>query len=266
MKSATSRTGFFARQSLTRLDKFSLAALLVCAFWCGLFALFPGARGGPLPYLFLGLVIGAVLVGFGIRWASMLGALVSGAVLVTMFTLTGYTMYHLAQPKAQFPIFIIVLLFVASTVAACGITIYTAVSHYLPARPGAARWLLPAFTGLIGIVIGAIFIAGIAQPAATPAGGEPEAHLGAASFTPALVAVSRGSKLLIVDDGSILHILANGSWEGNHATSALEPGAPRVNDIHIDGGSIEIGPFTTPGTYHILCLVHPGMELTVVVP
>lgn len=266
MGATTSRTSFFARQPLARLDQYTLAALLVSAFWCGLFALFPGARGGPLPYLFAGLVISAVLVGFGIRWAPILGAVVSGAVLVAMFTLTGYTMYHLTQPKAQFPIFVIVLLFVASLVAACGITIYTAVSHYLPVQPGVARWLMPAFTGLVGVVLGAILIAGIAQPAAAPAGGESVAHLGAASFTPALVAVPRGAKLLVVDDGAILHILANGSWAGNRATPALEPGAPRVNDIHISGGSVEIGPFTTPGTYHILCLVHPGMELTVVVP
>jgi plastocyanin len=266
MNATTPRIGLFTRRPLARLDRFSLAALLVSAFWCGLFALFPGARGGPLPYLAVGLLVSAGLVAYGMRWAPILGAVLSGVVLVTMFTLTGYTMYHLTQPQAQFPIFVIVLLFVASLVAACGITVYTSVSHYSAARQATPHWLLPAFTGLAGIVIGAVLIAGIARPAVAPTSGEPVAHLGAASFTPTLVAVPRGSKLLIVDDGSILHILANGSWAGNRAAAVLEPGAPRINDVHIAGGSIEIGPFTTPGTYHILCLVHPGMELTILVP
>jgi plastocyanin len=31
------------------------------------------------------------------------------------------------------------------------------------------------------------------------------------------------------------------------------------------GGSVEIGPFTTAGTYHIYCTVHQGMNLEIIV-
>jgi len=35
--------------------------------------------------------------------------------------------------------------------------------------------------------------------------------------------------------------------------------------MNINAGSVEIGPFTTAGIYHIYCSVHVGMNLTVVV-
>jgi hypothetical protein len=66
--------------------------------------------------------------------------------------------------------------------------------------------------------------------------------------------------LLLVDDVSVLHILANGT-----AKPASEPGAPTVNNVQVNGNSIQIGPFNTAGTYHIYCTVHQGMNLTVIV-
>lgn len=49
------------------------------------------------------------------------------------------------------------------------------------------------------------------------------------------------------------------------ARPANEPGAPTVSNVQVNGKSIEVGPFTTAGTYHIYCVVHQGMNLTVVV-
>jgi hypothetical protein len=259
-----------SRRPLRGLDKLGLAGLLLCGVQSGLVALLPGARGGPLPYLCAGLLLSAGLVAAGIRWGPILGALFTGTVLVTSFTATGYTIYHLTQPKAQFGIFVGVVVGLTSLVATLGITLYTAVVHYLPGQPApASRWLTPAFTGLIGVLVGAILIAGVAHPTTavtSGANGEPVVHLGAASFEPALVAVPRGSKLLVMDDATIVHVLANGTWQQSRATSAHEPGAPRVNDLHVDGGSVAIGPFMAAGTFHILCLVHPGMTLTIIVP
>jgi plastocyanin len=269
-RTAIAQTPLLARRPLRGVDRLSLAGLLVCAVQSGLVALLPGARGGPLPYLCAGLLLSTGLVWAGIRWAPILGALFTGVVLVTMFTATGYPIYHLTQPKAQFGIFVGVIVGLTSLITTLGITLYTAALHYLPGQPRAtSRWLTPAFTGLIGMALGAILIAGIAQPASasnSAAGGEPVVHLGSASFEPALVAVPRGAKLLVVDDGTILHVLANGSWEQGRAAAAPEQGAPRVDNVRINGGSVVIGPFTAPGTFYILCLVHPGMSLTVVVP
>jgi plastocyanin len=121
------------------------------------------------------------------------------------------------------------------------------------------------------MVIGAILIAAIAQPAATAStgsttpGGEPVVHMGPGNFLQSSVSVPKGSKLLLVDDGSFLHILTNGSWQNGQPKPAKEPQAPSVNNVQVNGNSIEIGPFTTAGTYHIYCTVHQGMNLTVIV-
>lgn len=77
--------------------------------------------------------------------------------------------------------------------------------------------------------------------------------------------ISKGSKLLLVDDVASLHILVNGSWENGVAKAASEPGAPTVKDVSVNGNSVEVGPFSTAGTYHIYCSVHQGMNLTIVV-
>ena len=64
---------------------------------------------------------------------------------------------------------------------------------------------------------------------------------------------------------TFLHILANGTWHGTAPQPEQQPGAPMVNNLQVNGNSIEIGPFNTAGTYSIYCTVHPGMTLTVVV-
>lgn len=121
------------------------------------------------------------------------------------------------------------------------------------------------------MVIGAILIAAIAQPAATAStaasatNGVPTVHMSAGSFSQPSVTISKGSKLLLVDDVSVLHILANGSWHNGVAQSANEAGAPRVNNLQVNGNSVEIGPFSVAGTYHIYCTVHQGMNLTIFV-
>jgi plastocyanin len=38
-----------------------------------------------------------------------------------------------------------------------------------------------------------------------------------------------------------------------------------VNRLIVKGNSVEIGPFNAAGTFHIICVVHPGMNLMVVV-
>ena len=112
-------------------------------------------------------------------------------------------------------------------------------------------------------------MAALMQPstatATTAAGGEPTVHMGISSFLPDSITVPKGSKLLLVDDGSFTHILVNGSWQNGTPKAANEAGAPSVNNVQVSSGSIEVGPFTTAGTYHIYCTVHVGMALTITV-
>jgi len=90
-------------------------------------------------------------------------------------------------------------------------------------------------------------------------------HLGVSSFEQSSVTISKGSKLLLIDDGNFLHILQNGSWVNNSPHSSAEPGAPSVQHVNVNGNSVEIGPFNTAGTFHIYCTIHPGMNLTIIV-
>ena len=91
-------------------------------------------------------------------------------------------------------------------------------------------------------------------------------HMSASNFVQSCANISKGSKITLVDDVQVLHIIANGMWDssGNQVTTK-EPGAPTVSSVNISGGQADIGPFTTAGTFHIYCSVHVNMNLTVTV-
>ncbi len=263
-----------ARRRLTALSKVSLSGLIASTVLILPFGFF----AWPLFIVGAALAVIAVLVGRGYRWAAILGTLVSGAILVFLFFGNGYPVYHLTHPRnadlqpavAQFPIFIGVVILLAVLILACGGSLGAAVQNYRPGEHGRPRWLTPALTGLLGLVVGIILIASIAQPTTSAAsastGGEATVHLNATSFSPTSVIVARGAKLHVVDDAGILHVLANGTWANNAPRAQREPGAPLVDNVQISSGSVELGPFTTSGTFHIFCTVHAGMSLTVFVP
>lgn len=90
--------------------------------------------------------------------------------------------------------------------------------------------------------------------------------MSAVNFVQNVVLVPKGSKLLIVNDTQVEHILQNGFWSssGTVVTKA-EPGAPALHNLDSKGGSLEIGPFNSAGIFHIYCIIHTGMNLTIVV-
>ena len=86
---------------------------------------------------------------------------------------------------------------------------------------------------------------------------------GASTFMQSCVTVAKGASLKIVPAAQSLHILTNGSWVNGNQQLAKEPGAPSIDNVNVSNAPVEIGPFTTAGTFHILCTVHPNMNLTV---
>lgn len=86
---------------------------------------------------------------------------------------------------------------------------------------------------------------------------------GASTFMQSCVTVAKGTSLKIVPTVTSLHILTNGSWVNGNAQLAKEPGAPSINNVTESNAPVEVGPFTTAGTFHILCTVHPNMNLTI---
>ena len=77
--------------------------------------------------------------------------------------------------------------------------------------------------------------------------------------------MSKGGTLKVVPAQPSLHILDYGQWNGSSPQTATYPGAPTLKDLQLQSSNVSIGPFTTAGTFHIYCTVHPNMDLTVVV-
>ena len=89
-------------------------------------------------------------------------------------------------------------------------------------------------------------------------------HMDANNFVQNCVNISKGSKLTLIDDVQVLHLISNGMWDSSgNVKQVTEPGAPTVSNVTIAGGSADIGPFNTAGTFHIYCSVHLGMNLVV---
>ena len=129
---------------------------------------------------------------------------------------------------------------------------------------------------LATLALGSILLAACARPGTPEAngggsssgnagGGGGTVHLGANNFLQSTVTISKGSKLTLVDDQQVEHIIANGTWVNGTATPGKEPGAPTVNVTFQGGDTQDIGPFTTAGTFQIYCTIHSNMNLTVTV-
>jgi len=85
------------------------------------------------------------------------------------------------------------------------------------------------------------------------------------NFTQSSITIHKGDMLNLVDDAASTHIITNGSWVGSTQKPAKESGAPSVNVTFNGSDSAPGGAFTTAGTCHLYCTVHPAMNLTVVV-
>lgn len=85
------------------------------------------------------------------------------------------------------------------------------------------------------------------------------------NFEQSCITLGKGDKLTVTQDQTSFHILDFGQWNGTTAAPATPSGAPTLKDLQLSGASVDIGPFTTAGTYYIYCTVHPGMTLKVIV-
>ena len=90
-------------------------------------------------------------------------------------------------------------------------------------------------------------------------------HTLATTFQESCVNVAKGSTLQVVPAAPSFHNLVNGSWINGNQVPMKESGAPTVNNVQVTSSTVSLGPFTTAGTYHTFCTVHPNMNLTVIV-
>ncbi len=126
------------------------------------------------------------------------------------------------------------------------------------------------------LALGSILLAACARPGtpeANQSGGTPSGsgsgggtvHLGPNNFLQSTVTISKGSKLMLIDDVQVEHIINNGMWDNGTPKPGKEPGAPTVNLTFNGGDTQDVGPFTTAGTFHLYCTIHQNMNLTVTV-
>ena len=262
------------RQSLATLGKLTAAALLgaALAFAILLLTIYLATGSIVLPLLIVAgaLLVVAGIVATGVRWTPLLGALVGlGTMIGGVFT-QQYFVYHLTHPAQVGPFLLSLLICVFALIAVCA-GIGAGVQNYRGTARQAPNWLPTPLAALGGFVLGAFLVAVLVattlQPSAgtTSVNGTPAVHLGVGNFLQSRVTISKGSKLLLIDDGQFLHILRNGMWVNNTPRPGAEAGAPSVQNLNVNGNSVEIGPFNTAGTFHIYCTIHPGMNLTIVV-
>lgn len=262
------------RQPLSTLGRVTCGALLLNALSYFLYCILVYQVAGFIAFLLLlpvSMLVVAVLVATGLRWTPAIGALAAGA--ITFATLTRpENPYALTHPSASAAFFSILVLILASAAVAILAGIWATVQNNRTAARTALPGLRTGLVGLGGLVVGMILISFIV--AASPQGGsttsstngEPTVHMGVGSFSQNLALVPKGEKLKLVDDGPFQHILENGRWNANGIpTTEREPGAPVVSNLDVTAGSIEIGPFTTAGVYHLYCTIHKGMNLTILV-
>lgn len=224
-----------------------------------------------LPLLILGLV---TLVAAGIalqrfRLAPAISALVVLVAGIGTFTVP-INQYHITHPS-EGTTFISDLLILAFAAVAVVAGLAATVQNYRSLERPTPRTLRPLLSAFTAFVVGMMVVSLIAtanpptSAVSATTNGDPTVHLSPTAFVQNVVLVPKGSKLLLVDDGSYDHVLQNGFWQGTTPRNQVEPGAPTVQNRDINGGSFEIGPFTTAGIYHIYCSIHVGMNLTIVV-
>lgn len=220
-------------------------------------------------------VISAVFFATRLRWAPVIGVLMSLGIIV-LLALQPYVVNSLANPKTDpnggFSHFIGDMLIVSCVllilVASIAALVQSTKQSSLPESRQTPRWFNLALGIIIGILVGGLFIGILEQPSTsgtTYTNGVPTVHMSVDGFNQSSVTISKGSKILFVDDVTSLHILAIGRWQNGAPSTAAEPGAPTLNNVQVNGGSVQVGPFTTAGTYYIYCTVHVGMDITIIV-
>ncbi len=270
------RTPLFSRQPLSAFDKLNFVSFLGSTVASALLAISIGPpSNGALIIVATALLVCTFLALIGLRWMPLLLTVISGIFLYQIAN-QPFVTYHLTNPKGtgggEFLAFVLDVFIIAFIFMALVASIGAAVQNFRKGERRAPHWLSSVITGIVGVVIGSLLIAAIAQPitttstAATTTNDMPTVHMGPGSFLQSSVTVAKGSKVLLVDDISSVHILTNGTWQNGTAKAEKETGAPTIDNVQVSGKSIEIGPFTTAGIYHIYCTIHQGMNLTVIVP
>ena len=86
------------------------------------------------------------------------------------------------------------------------------------------------------------------------------------TFKLSSITINKGESVNLINDAMVVHVIANGTWDGSTPKPKIEPGAPKIDNVQIGGNATAtIGPFNTAGTFQIYCTVHQGMKMSIIV-
>lgn len=124
------------------------------------------------------------------------------------------------------------------------------------------------------LLIGAFAVAGCGKPVGggTTSSGSPTISMDANNFTAhsLSVKVNQDVKMDNTVGGGGYHILCFGTGNGGEGDGACEKSGNGPSDFYGSGTVFNTGEtktitFTTAGTYHLICTVHPGMYIDITV-
>jgi plastocyanin len=253
------------RRGRSALDVVMLVGLLVVVVADGVAQVIEvGIIPPVLVFQILYLICG-IVVATSWRWAMLLPLVCCSLGIMADFA-SGFPEYSLTHPSANAVAFDLFVLEYPLLALVIGSSI-TKFVQALRREPFYAPRALSTVAGVaVGLILGAFLIGTIAQApaAAGSATGQATVHLTATRFAPDVVALHTGDRLTLVDDAPVPHTITNGTWSAdNRPVPGVEPGAPLINNVELNNNTVTIGPFTTPGTYHLYCTIHPGMSLTI---
>lgn len=221
--------------------------------------------------------IGALTL-FGLRWPPVIGSLIGLAMLFVFTSATAFPIHHLTHPKDAFgygviPAFSFLMYMVMTGLFWCaamlivtGIT--TVIHNYFFSKWQNFPWFRVVLTGAICIWVGAVLVGALAQPEKPISIQSPNTvTLEVGNFSPASVNLTKGTNLTIIDSGAYHHNLSMGRWISGQPVLQNEVGAPKLanKDVNTAGQTVVIGPFTTAGTFYIICSLHHNMTLKITV-
>jgi plastocyanin len=121
------------------------------------------------------------------------------------------------------------------------------------------------FAAPILIVVGGMFAPGLTSATPLPKGSNVVGMV-QVDYDRNSITLHTGDRLELVNNSNFLHVVTL----GRNGSIEREPGAPRMGGsrglVPMPRGTVYVTrPWNIPGTYHLTCTLHTGMNLTVVV-
>jgi plastocyanin len=267
------------RSSSRKLSVFSKTFITVLLVHAAIMVILGLAVQQPAVLILAGIEAAvAGLTVFGLRWPPIIGSLLGLAMLYIFTAATGFPIHHLTHPKDAFgygvlPAFSFLMYMVMTGLFWCAAMLIvmglaTVIHSYFFSRWQSFPWFRTVLTGLICIWVGAVVVGALVQPdkpIGTLAPGTVSLNVG--SFSQTSISLAKGQSLTIIDSGAYHHNLSMGQWISGQPVLQNQPGAPtlRNKDVNGSGATVVLGPFTTAGTFYLMCSLHHNMQLKIIV-